>query len=121
MISITHTQIRSVQAGPLYRVQDTVTASVGIQQQVFVFETSDQSFNRIATVDDMLSLPTSQAQAVIDGKDYYRLNTVTKDYESLKTAEDAATTIVNRIKLLLVEYDAAVNAFVGTTTETLTS
>ena len=64
-ITITHTQVRSVQAGPVYRVQDTVTASVGIQQQVFVFRTADVSFNRIATVDDMLTLPTSQAQAMV--------------------------------------------------------
>lgn len=121
MASITHTQVRSVQAGPLYRVADTVTASVDIQPQVFVFQTSDNAFNRIATVDDMMTLPTSQAQAVIDGADYYRLNAVTKDYESLKTADDAATAIVDRIKRLLVEYDAAVTEFVGTTTETLTS
>lgn len=120
-VTVTHTQVRSVQAGPLYRVDDEVTASSGIDPEVFVFRTSDEAFNRIATVDDMMLLPNTRAQALIDGDDYYRLAQVVKDYESLKTADDAATTIVGRIKQLLVDYDAAVNEFVGTTTETLSS
>lgn len=120
-VTLTHTQVRSVQPGPLYRVDDTATASSGIQKEVFVFQTADDAFNRIATVDDMLNLPNNKPQAILDGKDYYRGAHVVKDYQSLKTADDAATAIVDRIKRLLVQYDEAVNAYIGTTTETLTS
>lgn len=120
-VTLTHTQTRSVEAGPLYRVDDLATASAGIQKEVFVFQTIDDEFSRVATVDDMMLLPNSKAQAVLDGKDYYRGDHFVKDYESLQTANNVATAIVGRIKSLLVDYDVAVTAFVGTTTETLTS
>ena len=46
-VSLTHTQVRSVQAGPAYRTFDTVTASGGIQIQVFVFLVLDDSFQHV--------------------------------------------------------------------------
>jgi hypothetical protein len=119
--TLTHTQVRSVQAGPLYRVSDTATAGVNIEKEVFVFKTADDVFNRIATVADMTDYPNTKAQAVLDGKDYYRDAHFQHDYASLKQAADAATAIVGRLKALLVDYDAATNTFVGTTTETLSS
>ena len=120
-VSLTHTQVRSVQAGPAYRTFDTVTASGGIQIQVFVFLVLDDSFQHVATVDNMVNLPNTKAQAILDGKDAYRLAVVQKDYPILKDAEEFAATLIQRMKLLVIEYDAAVNSFVGTTTAVISS
>lgn len=118
-VTITHTQTRSVGPGPVYVVNDVVTATVGIAPEVFVFTTDDDSFNRIATVDDMLDLPATKASAVAEGADYYRLPAVTRQFTSVSVADSVALAISDRLTLLAVEYDAAVNDFVGTTTETL--
>lgn len=120
-VTITHTQVRSVQVGPAYRTVDTVTASAGIPPQTFVFLVSDDSFQNVATVDNMLNLPSTKAQAILDGKDAYRLAAVQKDFAILSDAEYFATTLSQRMARLVIEYDAAVNEFVGTTTETLSS
>ena len=120
-VSITHTQVRSVQPGPLYRVLDTCTASVGIQKEAFVFLVSDDSFQHVAVVDNMLNLPNTKAAAILAGKDAYRGAVVQKDWESLSLAEDFGNTLTERLKSLVVEYDEAVNTFVGTTTATISS
>lgn len=120
-VTITHTQVRSVQPGPLYRTLDTVTAAVGIQTQVFVFLVLDDSFQHVATVDNMLNLPNTKAQAILDGKDAYRLAVVQQDYAILSEAEEFASTLIQRMQLLVIQYDEAVNTFVGTTTGTLSS
>lgn len=120
-VTITHTQTRSVEEGPTYVVHDVVTATTGIEPEVFVLVTDDDSFNRIATVVDMMNLPATQAEALTNGADYYRVSEVERVFTSLSVADNAAITISERLKLLAVEYDAATNAFVGTTTETISS
>lgn len=120
-VTITHTQTRTVEEGPVYVVEDVVTATTGIDPEVFVFATDDDRFNRIATVDDMFRLPADASQALTAGVDYYRAAEVRREFTSLRDADNAAITIGERLQLLAVEYDAAVNAFVGTTTETLSS
>jgi hypothetical protein len=120
-VTITHTQTRSVEAGPTYVVHDVVTDTAGIDPEVFVFVTDDDSFNRIATVDDMLTLPATSEEAIASGADYYRLAEVTRSFASLSSADNAAIAISDRLKLLVVDFDAATNAFIGTTTETLSS
>jgi hypothetical protein len=103
-------------------VADQVTAATGgIPTQVFVFMVDGDVFNRIATVADLNTLPTSHADAVTQGKDAYRLAAMQVDYASLGRAQEAATTIVQRLEKLLTDFDNSANAFVGVTTETLTS
>lgn len=119
-ITITHTQTRSVVPGPLYVVEDEVTASSGIAPEVFVF-TMEDSYNRIATVDDMLSLQPTKAAAIAAGDDYYRQSDVTRSFQSLSDADSFAIAITDRLKLLVVDYESATEAFIGTTTETLSS
>lgn len=120
-VTLSHTQVRSVQAGPTYRTLDTVTASSGIAPEVFVFRVDGDVFEHVATVHDMANLPNTRAQAVIDGKDWYRLATVQRDLDILSDADEFADSLIGRMKALVVEYDAAVTAFIGTTTETLSS
>lgn len=120
-VTITHTQTRSVEPGPSYVVEDVVTATVGIQPQVYVFSVDDDLYNRIATVDDMLTLSTSRADAIAAGDGYYRLSEVTRSFMSLSDADSFAIAITDRLKLLAVDYEAATEAFIGTTTETISS
>lgn len=120
-VSVTHSQIRSVQAGPAYRTLDTVTAAVGIQTQVFVFAVEDDSFQHVATVHNMQQLLNTKAAAVLAGHDAYRLAVVQRDFESLSDAEEFGATLIERMKSLVVEYAEAINNFVGTTTATLSS
>ncbi len=120
-VTFTHTQVRSVVAGPLYRVVDTVTAASGIQTQVFVYLVEGDVFSRVASVDDMLTLENTRDAAVLAEDDEYRLATYQQDFNSLATAGDAASTITARLTTLLVDYEAATVDFVGTTTETLSS
>lgn len=120
-VTLTHTQVRSVEAGPAYRTLDTVTASSGIDPEVFVFRVDNDAFEHVASVFDMDNLPNTKLQAVADGKDWYRLATVQRDYDTLVQADEFADTLLARMKRLLVDYDAAANGFVGTTTQTLSS
>lgn len=119
--SVTHTQTRSVVAGPLYRVVDTATASVDIEHEVFVFVTDTQAFSRVATVDDMLTLPDTQAEALSAELGYYRLATVTRDFEALTDAKEFAASVNSRLKSLCVDYAAAVAAFIGSESTTVIS
>lgn len=119
--TLTHTQTRSVQAGPLYRVQDQVTASETIDDAVFVFRTDTQEFDHVATVDDMSAYPDTLAEAQADELEFYRLTSVTKDWEALEDAEEFGAMLIERMKALCVDYDAAVTSFVGTTTATISS
>jgi len=118
--TITHTQTRSIVSNK-YRVLDTATASVNIPLEPFVFTTSDASYNRIASVDDMLNLPNSRATAQSTGKEYYRQASVTIDWDLLAEADDFATTIEVRLKQLVIEYAAVVTDFIGTATTTVSS
>jgi hypothetical protein len=119
--SLTHTQVRSLHDAS-YRVEDTVTASVHIPMEVFVFATATPGvYNRIATVNDIMTYPDSLLQAQTDHADYYRLAAVVRDFDVLTQAEAFATEVTTRFKSLVVEYDSYVNQFVGTTTETISS
>lgn len=121
MASLTHTQTRLLY-GDLYRVVDTVTATVSMPTQVFVFLTATPGvYNRVASVNDLNTLPDTLVQAQTDGAEYYRLATVTRDFTVLAQAETFATEVIGRLKLLVVEYDSATTQFIGTTTETLSS
>jgi len=117
--TITHTQIRSL-VGDDFQVQDTVTATVLIAPEVFVFQTVGLLvFDHVATVLDMLSFPNTQAQAVIDSLPFYRLAAVTKIFPAVNQAQDFADTLIQRMTALAAEYDVVTGTFVGTTTETL--
>jgi hypothetical protein len=117
--SITHTQVRSNPSPSVYRVVDTVTASVVIDDAVFIYVVSNSAYDHVATVNDMQTFPDTRAQAVTDNKAYYRQNTVTKDMTDITTAQEFAGMLVSRMTSLATDYDSVVNAFVGTTTATL--
>lgn len=122
-VSLRLVQVRSVVSGSTpYRVANTVDQNVNIPAQVFVFATETGLYDRVASVSDLETLPyTTQADALANGAAYYRMAAVTKDWAILNTAEEFATMVRGRLKALVVEYNAAQAAFIGTTTETYSS
>jgi hypothetical protein len=105
----------------MYRVLDTITASVGLPLEDFVFVTATQTFDHVAVVSDIAAYPNTYAAAVAGNYTYYRLASVQIDWATVASAEDFATTLQARLKALCVDYDAAVATFLGTTTETISS
>lgn len=118
--TITHTQTRSV-VGSKYRVVDTATASVNIPLEPFVFRTVDGVYSRVATATDMAELLNTQVAAQTAGADYYRLATVTQDFDEVGPASDFASGAIARLKQLVVDYDKTVASFIGTNTTTVSS
>lgn len=120
MVSITHTLTTSV-VSQLYRVHDIVTASVDIAPEIHVFDTTLEEYSHVATVADMVNYPNTLLQAQTDGKPFYRLAEVTKDFSNLYDAEKMSENMAANIQFLVNTYNTATNEFIGTTTETITS
>ena len=121
-VSITLLETRSVEAGVLYRVKQEITASVDISASVFVFRTDTRLFSHVATVYDMEKLEsTSIEEAEEAGDEFYRLDEVTKDWESLDTSLEFSSYNKLRLNSLVDEYEVYTNTFAGTTTTVITS
>lgn len=116
MATLTHQQTRSVD-GTSYRVVSTITAADGVPAEVFVFAASGAAFNRVASVDDLLTLPTSITSNVA----YYRAATVDRGFTTLRDADAFARYVKTHLPALVKEYNQAVTAFIGTSTDTVSS
>jgi hypothetical protein len=82
---------------------------------VFVFKVADGLFDHVATVLDMQTLHDTLLEAQTANQPYYRLTSVTKDWETSELAQDFADTLISRMKSLCQEYDINTSSFVGTT------
>jgi hypothetical protein len=121
MASLTLEQTQSLEPGNLFRVLDEITGSVDISSSVFVFKTETQTFSRVATVYDVEHLSyTSYEDAVAHGAEYYRLDTVQKDFEEQATAEAFAAYTRARLETLAGDYTEYSEDFAGVTTYTYT-
>ena len=120
-VSVTHTQVNSVLTGPLYQVIDTVTATTGIDTNVFILSVVDDSFQYVASVADMYAFPNTKAAAITANQTLYRSAVGTMAFAAISNAVNFAATNVERIEWLVNAYNTATNAFIGTTTATITS
>jgi hypothetical protein len=108
MVSIDFIQTRSV-VNSNYRVNNSITTSSGIASEVFVKSESTYEFDRVATLQDMLDLPTTPSQNV----GYYRDSSVLRDFKNVSSANVFSSHIKERLDLLVEEYETAINSFVG--------
>jgi hypothetical protein len=115
-VSITVFEDKS-QVGNSYRVLQEVTTSSGIAKKIFVKVESTYEYDRVATLDDMLNLP--DAPDPLAG--YYRDHTFYRDFEDVSEANYFSNGVKERIGLLANEYDQAVNLFIGTSSEVISS
>jgi hypothetical protein len=116
-VSITVRQTQSVETGNLFRVLDEVTASTEIAPEVFVFTTETQAFSHVATVYDIEHIvDTTYEDAVTSGAEYYRLDTVQKDFTTQVKAEAFASYTRVRVETLVDDYTEYTAGFAGVTT-----
>ncbi len=93
-------QVTTALDGPIYRVFQEITDAVNSSKAVFVYKTSTEEFDHIATIIDMRTWPDSYAQAVLDSADFYRLEEVTRDWLTVTLMVDDVNTGVVRVQLL---------------------
>jgi len=113
-VTIDYTQVRTIEPGPLYKVQTTVSYVVGIASQIFVMNTELDKFEHVATVWDMEHVVPDRNQAILEGREYYRASACTVAYETQVTAIEFTEYTEARIRGLATQYDRAVREFEGT-------
>lgn len=118
-ISFDLRQITSVQTGPLYRVNNEITAAVDATTAVFVYKTETQVFSHYATVADLETYPDSRAQALTDGALYYRLASVTRDWSTVTEMEADVAETKSRLRYLASELNAVQAGVASDTTTTI--
>lgn len=112
-------QSRTVEEGPVYKVSTEVTFATGIERALFVFNTETQNFEHVATVWDMEHYPSDRNVAVQNGDNYYRAPSAVVGYPNQTTAIDYATYTIERVQLLVDNYNKAKTVFEGDTDYTL--
>lgn len=122
-VTITHTQTPAVIGGASpYQITDTVTAATNISTSVFVYRVDTSAYDHVASVQDMNLYPTTRAQAVTDGKEFYRQTSLISAFASIATATSFALELRSSLQLLANNYSIYLADFAaGTVTETLTS
>lgn len=116
MTSLTLSQTRQVNGDTTYSVINTITASVGIPREAFVYVYGTNDYSRVASAFDILSFPNTPDPT----KGYYRTATVTLTYPAVADAQAASTSVKTAIQDLVTTYAAAVTAFQGSDTTTYT-
>ena len=93
---------------PKFRVVSTVNVNGQLPDLgVFVFaitntaDPSQDTFTRVAQVADLLSLPSTRADAVRRQSIYYRIPQVTLTYDDIETGVTGAATIKDRVNYLV--------------------
>jgi len=113
-VTIDYTQVCTTEEGPLYRVQTTITYVEGIAPYVFVMNTELGTYEHVANIWDMENVVPDRARAIEEGRDYYRANACTVEYET----DTAATLFIeyteDRIQDLATRYGRVVGEFEGT-------
>ena len=119
MITIELTQIQSVEPGPAYRSDTAVTSTVGIDQEIFVFQTADDVFSHVASVWDMDNIPATKADALTAGSDTYREIQVVRDFAGIDDAQNFSDYTRARTQLLATEYNELSEGFEGSVDYTI--
>ncbi len=121
-VSFTLHQASTIVAGdlPLYRVTKEVTAAVGASPAVFVYKTASQEYSHIAALADIEQYPDSYESAVLDSKMFYRLTTVTRDWDEVFMADADLEITPPRLQLLANDLNRTQGAFVSDTTTVIT-
>ena len=103
---------------PVYKSENEVSASDGIPLALFVFTTLTGVFSHVAAVRDLEAYPATKEQAVTDGTAFYRLATVTREYDNITDAQKFAAHVRSRLNFLAQDYPKTQGEFVGSETYT---
>jgi hypothetical protein len=106
-------QIRSVDEGPVFKVDTKTTYAAAIQKEIFVFQTDTQDFSHVATVYDMETYPNDYDTAVANSDEYYRKDQAVVGYAVQQVALDAAIYTAARVDSLAHQYNTLKTSFEG--------
>lgn len=113
-VTIDYTQVRTVEEGPKYKVDTTVTYVSGIASQIFVMNTETQEYEHVATVWDMENVVPDRDTAVLNRLNYYRASACAVEYETELAAMKFAAYTEDRIRALATDYNRYIQDFAGT-------
>lgn len=119
-VSFTLHQVSTIEAGPLYKVKNEVTASTGASPNVFVYKTATQAYSHIAMVADMEQYPDTYDSALQDGAMFYRLPSVTREWETTLLASGDIDVTKNRLQLLANDMNRLQGSFIADDTTVIT-
>jgi hypothetical protein len=120
-VSLELNQVTSVQDGPLYRVKNEVVAATNIGKEVFVFKTATKKFDHYATVADMESWPDNYDDALANGKTFYRVSVVQRDWETTIEMEADVSVTKSRLAGLVQQMNAVQGTVNSNTTTTISA
>lgn len=112
-VSITHTQVTSIDTAGLFKVVETVIDSTNIAMTVFAYDTTTGEFNHVATAGELQVLPVTQAAAVDDNTGYYLQDNATVTYAALADAEEMVSIFNLRLQALCTEQALLLEGFAG--------
>lgn len=92
--------VEQVNAAPLYRVVNHVTAADEASPAAFVFRTDTRRFEYYATAADLTRWPDSYEEAQIRGLAYYRAAMVTRDWATLEEMYKDVDSTKRRLNVL---------------------
>lgn len=98
---------------PTYRVVLTITASGGIDRNLFVVDVATGSYQYVATSRDLVVYPTTKAEAMELGLSFYRVSTTEKTWDRQSTAAEFVTFIRARVALVLTDWETDTDVTFG--------
>lgn len=105
-----------------YKVECEITASDGVENELFTYVTADESYSHPSTVMDLEFYPNTKAEAVTNNLDYYRQATVTREFDSMSDALTFSNVVRSRMQTLANDIPLTQgNLFVGPQTYVLTT
>lgn len=113
MASAVVNQIKNV-SDALYQVTTTVTTAVGMEIEVFMLRSSDDTYSHVANLSDMRSYPTESDQGIA----FYRVASILQEFTTPTAANAAADLHLAKINELVYEYNVNDDTFDGSVVET---
>lgn len=113
--------VRSIPQDGVYRVQVDVIDAVNIGFDVLVFNTTNDTFSRVASIYDLETYPVSKAAAESINAPYYLDRGAQLNYFTIRDATGFEAVTRERLKILAVAHASVVDAFAGTAYANITS
>lgn len=106
-------QEKTVEPGPKFRVSTATVYTYGVDANIFVHDVESDVFSHVATVWDIMNVPTDRTVAQINLEPFYRKPSAVVDFDSQDMAIEAANYTVARVHLLALLYEQMNSEFVG--------
>lgn len=113
-VSITCEYVKSIGPGPEYVVDVRCIDATDIELDIFVFATDSQRFVSVATPYDMMTWPSSRAQAQSQGKKHFRARGVLRPNPTPDLAENFEAVTKSRVSMLQAQWQQVSTTYPST-------